>query len=275
MIKTTENVTSLSIIRTTFWMIFIGICCSCQPQQAPASGDSMEQNPAAEGFNMDGSDEMAIAIADEVMEAMGGRASWDQTRYLSWDFFGRRHLIWDKYNGDVRIDFPDGTIYQVNINDGSGKAYKAGAEVEHPDSLSKELDRAKRIWINDSYWLVMPFKLKDSGVTLKYLGVEPSQGEVPSHILELTFENVGVTPENRYLVYVDTATNLVNQWAFYREAGQDSANFVSPWNNYQQHGKILLSDNRGERSLNNVQVLDSLPSEIFNLLEPVDLTKYN
>jgi hypothetical protein len=257
------------------WAIIIGLCCSCQPQSESTTSEPVEMNPAAEGFDMVNSDEQAIAIADQVMDAMGGRTSWDQTRYLCWDFFGSRHLIWDKQNGDVRIDFPDGNIYQVNVFDGSGKVLKDSSEVVHPDSLAKELDRAKRIWINDSYWLVMPFKLKDSGVTLKYLGVEQSQQGVPSHVLQLTFKNVGVTPQNRYLVYVDTSSNLVNQWAFYREADQDSANFVLPWDNYQQHGKLLLSSNRGERNLNNVQVLDSLPAEIFTSLEPVDLNDYN
>jgi hypothetical protein len=232
-------------------------------------------NPAADGFDEANSDEMAVSIADQVMEAMGGRASWDQTRYLCWDFFGNRHLIWDKQSGNVRIDFPDGNIYQVNVFDGSGMALKDGAEVVQPDSLKKELERAKSIWINDSYWLVMPFKLKDSGVTLKYLGLQQSQENVPSHVLELTFKNVGVTPQNRYLVYVDTSTNLVNQWAFYREANQDSANFVLPWNNYQEYGDILLSDNRGERNLNDVQVLDSLPGEVFTTLAPIDLNDYN
>ena len=257
------------------WAIIVGLCCSCQPKPESAASEPVAANPAAEGFDMVNSDEQAIAIADQVMDAMGGRASWDQTRYLCWDFFGNRHLIWDKESGNVRIDFPDGNIYQVNVFDGSGKVLKDSSEVVHPDSLAKELDRAKRIWINDSYWLVMPFKLKDSGVTLKYLGVEQSQQGEPSHVLELTFKNVGVTPQNRYLVYVDTSSNLVNQWAFYREADQDSANFVLPWDNYQQHGKLLLSSNRGERNLTDVQVLDALPAEIFTSLEPVDLNDYN
>ena len=165
-------------------------------------------------------------------------------------------------------------MYLVNIYDGSGSAFKNGQEVEHADSLAKELDRAKRIWINDSYWLVMPYKLKDSGVTLKYMGIEEDQQGASSHVLQLTFQEVGVTPQNRYLVYVDTATNLVCQWAFYREADQDSANFILPWANYQQYGEIMLADNRGERNLNEVMVYDSLPEEVFTSLAPIELSSY-
>jgi hypothetical protein len=249
--------------------------CQTKDQTAGSAADQVtEQNPAAEGFDMANSDPEAIEVANLVMEAMGGRQAWDNTRYLSWNFFGNRHLIWDKQSGQVRIDFPDSTIYLVNINDNSGKAFKEGEVVVHPDSLAKELDRANRIWINDSYWLVMPFKLKDSCVTLKYQGVENTSAGVPSHVLKLTFKEVGVTPQNKYLVYVDTSTNMVNQWAYYRDATQDTANFVSPWENYQQHGSILLADQRGDRNLSDVKVFDSLPQEVFTSLEIVDISQY-
>ena len=224
---------------------------------------------------MENSDPQAIEIADDVMEAMGGRAAWDQTKILSWDFFGNRHLIWDKSTGNVRIDFPDSTVYLINVEDGSGKAFRKGIEIEHPDSLAQELDRAKRIWINDSYWLVMPFKLKDSGVTLKLMGLEENMAGGTCHVLQLTFKEVGVTPQNRYLVYVDTTSNLVNQWAFYRNASQDTANFVLPWDNYQAYGGIMLADSRGERKLNDVAVFESLPEEIFTSPDPIDLSQLN
>ncbi|GJM29911.1 MAG: hypothetical protein DHS20C17_25460 [Cyclobacteriaceae bacterium] len=259
-------------------LVVLALITSCQAEQdqstSAAAEPQSEQNPPADGFDMVNSDAEAMEIADLVMEAMGGRNAWDNTRYLAWNFFGNRHLTWDKYSGQVRISFPDSTTYLVNVNDGSGKAIKDGVEVLHPDSLDKELTRAKSIWINDSYWLVMPFKLKDSGVTLKYVGFENTTSGTPSHVLELTFKEVGVTPQNRYLVYVDNATNLVNQWAFYREAGQDTANFVLPWDNYQQHGSILLSDNRGERNLTEVRVFDSLPQEVFTSLEVLDINQY-
>jgi hypothetical protein len=261
-----------------FTLLIAAVLFACQSKDS-SNGENhqfaSDNNPPAEGFDLVNSHPVAVEIADQVMEAMGGRSSWDSTRYLSWNFFGRRTLIWDKLSGNVRINFPDSTVYLVNINDGSGSVYKGGEEIINPDSLAKELDRAKRIWINDSYWLVMPFKLKDSGVTLKHLGTEQTADSTPSHVLELTFKEVGVTPQNRYLVYVDTATSLVNQWAYFSEAGQDTANFVLPWRNYQEYGDILLSDYRGERNLTDVMVFKSLPEEVFTSLEVVDLSNYD
>jgi len=266
------------ISKVFFPIILLVLLCACQLSEHQTadteSEDKLANNPPADGFNSAQSDAEAVEIADQVMIAMGGRSAWDATRYLAWDFFGARKLIWDKHNGDVRIDFPDSSVYLVNVNDGSGKVHKQGAEVTHPDSLAKELDRGKRIWINDSYWLVMPFKLKDSGVTLKYIGSDTTQAGYPSRVLELTFSEVGVTPENMYRVYVDSITHLVNQWAFYRTADQDSANFILPWSGYEKHGEILLSSSRGERSLSEVMVLDSLPKEVFTLFKKVDLSQY-
>ncbi|MFP4092357.1 MAG: hypothetical protein ACLFT3_18755, partial [Cyclobacteriaceae bacterium] len=140
---------------------------SCGPQtedrMSEISGAGLSvANPPAEDFNEASSDPEAIAIADEVMEAMGGRAAWDSTRYLAWNFFGRRHLLWDKQTGNVRIDVPeDSSIYIINVAADTGRVMIGGEEMTQPDSLSKYIEQGKKIWVNDSYWLVMPYKLKD------------------------------------------------------------------------------------------------------------------
>ena len=132
---------------------------------------NLSHNPPLNGFDIKNSDPKAMKIADEVMNAMGGRNAWERTRYLSWDFFGSRQHIWDKHTGDVRIESKkDNYKLIMNIHSMEGKVFKDGEMLTHPDSLSKYLEKGKSAWINDSYWLVMPYKLKDSGVTLKYLG---------------------------------------------------------------------------------------------------------
>ena len=256
--------------------LFLGACQTQTKVEEEPVVDLQEAyaNPAAEGFNDAGSDQKAVEVADLVMNAMGGRQAWDDTRYLAWDFFGYRRLIWDKIDGNVRIDFPDSSVYLYNVFSDSGAVWQQQEQLTNADSLNKYLTRAKNIWINDSYWLVMPFKLKDSGVTLGYMDLQEAENGAVSHVLQLTFAGVGVTPQNKYLVYVDTATNLVNQWAYYRESNQDSADFVRPWGNYKQMGKILLSDERGDSDLSEVHVFDSLPATVFNSFESVDLSLY-
>ncbi len=229
-------------------------------------------NPPMEGFDMAGSDTLAVQLADSVMLAQGGRKNWDDTRYLSWNFFGSRKLYWDKHTGDVRVEYlKEDKKVLVNINSGEGKVYMNGAEVTQPDSLEKYLQKGKEAWINDSYWLVMPYKLKDSGVTLKYLGEETTQAGEPADVLQLTYQNVGVTPENKYNVYVDKDTRLVSQWAYFQKASDQEPGFVMPWKDYQNYGNIKLSGDRGERKITEIQVHDELPEAVFTSFEPVAL----
>ncbi|WP_299453867.1 hypothetical protein [uncultured Microscilla sp.] len=233
-----------------------------------------EENPAAEGFDAQNSDPKAIKIANEVMKASGGRANWDKTRLISWNFFNRRQLYWDKKTGDVRIDYNNGkmnillNVYREPLK---GKVRKGSVAITQADSLQKYLKRGKSIWINDMYWLCMPFKLKDSGVTLKYAREDTVKGGRKADVLTLSFKNVGDTPQNKYEVYIDQQSKLVTQWAYFKEASQDSANFVMPWLDYQKYGNLMLSGNRGRAKLSNIQVVDSVPEKLFTSFDKVTL----
>ena len=109
----------------------------------------------------------------------------------------------------------------------------------------------------------MPYKLKDTGVTLRYRGLEATEDGRPAEVVELTFEDVGVTPQNKYEVWIDQESRLVTQWAFYRDAADAEPRFTGPWTNWQRHGPILLSDGRGERGHTGVAVFDELPESVF------------
>ncbi|MFT7033053.1 MAG: hypothetical protein ACJA2S_001554 [Cyclobacteriaceae bacterium] len=264
------------------YLFILSICValvSCNKKPAEKAEEITEdeemityENYPAEGFDVDGSDFNAIVIADRVMKAMGGRKAWDDTRYISWNFFGSRKLLWDKWTGDVRVEYLKSDLnIIVNIHDLTGKVQKDGMEMTNVDSLKVYLDKGKRNWINDSYWLVMPYKLKDSGVTLSFLEEDSTLAGKKSYLLELTFKDVGVTPQNYYEVWVDEETNLVSQWAFYRIHGQIEANFVMPWQDYKQYGNILLSGDRGEKQLTDIKVLESVPEHTFKTFDSVAL----
>lgn len=242
-----------------------------------ATQKNMEENPAEEGFDAQNSDKKAIEIADEVMKAMGGRKNWNETRFISWNFFGRRQLHWDKQTGDVRIDFNNGkfnALLNVYNKEGAtltGKVMKDSMAVTQPDSLQKYLKQGKSIWINDMYWLCMPFKLKDSGVTLKYAREDTLKGGKKADVLTLTFSEVGDTPQNKYEVYVDQESKLVSKWAYFKTATQDSANFSTPWQNYQKYGNLMLSDDRGRARLSAIKVLDKVPEKLLTTFEKVEV----
>lgn len=262
----------------SFSLIFVLALCACKTSQSTEQANT-EVNPAASGFDLQNSDPKAIEIADEVMEAMGGRPAWDATDHIRWTFFGRRTLLWSKNTGNVRIDIPgDEMTILLNVHTDKGRIMKAGVEMTDTDSLAKYLKRGKGIWINDSYWLVMPFKLKDSGVTLTYSGEGKTEEGVDADILELRFKEVGNTPQNKYLVYVEKESRLLTQWTFYRNADDEKPGFTTPWINYKQHGGILLSGDRGEtprgkRELTNIAVYESLPASAYESFDEIDFSK--
>ena len=242
--------------------VILMMIISCQSNRNNASSPF---NPAAKDFNINSSDAKAMAIADEVMLAMGGRQAWDNTQYLSWTFFGNRKHTWDKKNTRCRIESPKQNLtILLNLEDNTGSVRKGEEIFSSQDSLDKYLEMGRRWWINDSYWLVMPFKLKDSGVTLKYSGKGTTVEGRSSDVLELTFSNVGVTPDNKYLVYVDDKTRLVTQWDYYTDYEDKEERFKSPWSNYQKYGEILLSGGSiGGNSLTNISV-DAPSPEVFS-----------
>lgn len=245
--------------------LFVGgfYCCTNAQKNA---------NPAASGFNAAASDPKAITLADEAMKAMGGRKNWDNTHFITWNFFDNRRLTWDKWTGDVRIDYlkSDQTVL-LNVNDNKGRVMKDGQELTQPDSVAKYVKQAKSAWINDSYWLVMPYKLKDSGVTLKYIGPDITEEGAAAEKIQLTFDGVGDTPQNKYNIWISPESHLVTQWAYYAKADNDKPNFILPWKNYQSHGKIMLSGDRGQRKLTDIQVFDNLPKTVFTSFEKVKL----
>jgi hypothetical protein len=253
------------IKRTSSLLLFCALI-ACSPNQTQEE-EKVEtaSNPAVEGFDLNNSDKQAIAWADATMKAMGGRQKWDQTRFISWNFFNRRDLIWDKYTGRVRIEAPsDSAIYLLNVNDNSGSVLLKNRRVENADSLKTLLERAKSIWINDSYWLVMPFKLKDSGVTLKYLREDVTLKGDSSNVLELTFNAVGVTPDNKYEVYITKSDSLVKQWAYFSLASQDSASVIWPWDNYKDYNGLLISSDRSDdKGPHKVEIYQELSDEAF------------
>lgn len=218
--------------------------------------DSPPLNPPAEGFDMAGSDTTAIRIADEVMAAMGGRAAWDRVETIQWTFFGRRKHKWNKITDKISIEtIADSSTITMILGDSTSVQASIGDSIiTDPGTLQDYYQRGSSMWINDSYWLVMPYKLKDSGVTLNYVGViEETDGRVCDK-LRLTFTDVGDTPQNAYVVTIPRDTKLISQWEFYRSSTSTEAEFSTPWEDYQQYGDILLSTDRGRAKLTGVNV---------------------
>jgi len=196
------------------------------------------------------SDSTAVAIADQVMEALGGKAKWEALGGLRWTFQsatgdtlrpGRRHA-WDRHTGWHRVEGKNRAgqsfCYINNLNDGKGMAWVDGKPIEG-DSLQKLIKLAKSLWTNDTYWMLMPYKLRNPGVTLKYEGqVRDSTGAHEK--LGLSFENVGETPGDRYWVYVSPATHRIEKWEYVLQ-GQEPPPTQWTWEGWQERDHLMFA----------------------------------
>jgi len=256
-------------------VVLFGCPLACQPpanpappaQQAPPSSatDRVHVGPD--------SDPRAIEIAQSVVERMGGWAAFDAVRYVSWNFFGRRRHYWDRATGDLRLEFSsdDGRfLVLMNVDSKQGRAWKDDRPVEDPQELEALLGSAHQIWINDAYWMFMPYKMLDPGVTLKYAGEGETEEGHAADVLELTFgEGVGYTPQNRYDVLVGRESGLVEQWNFYEDAADAEPSFRLPWNGWERFGGILLATDHGRGADWGIAVYDDLPRSVFESSAPV------
>lgn len=224
-------------------------------------------------------DPKAVAIAEQVLAELGGQQAWDETRYLHFGFAGRRQHWWDKWDGRYRLEGKnrEGQSYVVlmNLNTRVAKAAWLDGQPVTGEALEKQVDDAYGAWINDTYWLLMPYKLRDPGVNLAYAGEETIDGAAYDK-LALSFEQVGLTPGDRYWAYVNRATHRMDRWEYILQSDPPGqAPTAWRWVDWQRYGKILLSPLRqqvtGDRSmaLTPIEVLDFLPATVFQDSKPL------
>lgn len=223
----------------------------------------------------------APEVANQVMQALGGKEAWDATRFLRFTFAGRRTHHWDKWSGNHRLEgqTQEGQKFVVlhNLNTRQGRVWLDGQPAD-AEKTKELLERAYGAWINDTYWLLMPYKLQDPGVNLTYEGTEQIEGNTYDK-LHLTFGNVGLTPGDEYWAYINRDTHLMDRWAYILQAqeGQERAKepTVWRWQGWQRYGRILLAPTRamvgGDRKLElaDIAVFETLPDTVFTSPEPV------
>ncbi len=224
------------------------------------------------------SDKRAVALAEGLLEALGGEQNLAATRFLRFEFFGFRLHHVDRHNGQHRLEGKtgDGDEYVVlhNVNSGEGEVWLKGEKLSG-DDRAEWLKRAYSAWINDTYWLLMPYKLLDPGVTLKYAGQE-TLDEVTYDKVELSFDSVGLTPGDRYWAFINPTTGLMDRWAYHLQDWKaEKEPTVWLWGSWQQHGGIQLSSQRirhrdgAVQTLSKIRVFEQLPDEVFSSPKPV------
>lgn len=206
------------------------------------------------------SDPRAVRVAEQVMKALGGRAAWDALPGIRWSFGSsvrdtvrsvRRHA-WNKHTGEHRVqgNLRSGEPFVLLHTVGdttSGLAWVNGNPIEG-DSLRSLLRRAHAMWINDTYWLLMPYKLRDPGVTLTWEG-EVKEGGHTYDKLGLAFDGVGLTPGDRYWVWVNRRNSRVERWEMLLQ-GRQPPPTVWTLEDWQQHDGLWFATSHRQGDTN-------------------------
>lgn len=209
-------------------------------------------------------DEKAAQVADRLMQALGGKKAFDDAHYLRFRFAGFRNHWWDKWTGRHRVEFTNRAgehfVFLENVNTHEGRGWRNGVELTGAEA-KEGLERAYGTWINDTYWLLAPYKLRDPGVHLTYDAEETIDGTVYDK-LHLIFDSVGLTPKDQYWVWVNRGTGLMDRWAYIlQDYPADKPATVWKWTDWKPYGGIMLASGRFEVAEGRQLPLDSIAVE--------------
>ncbi len=247
--------------------------CSGTSAGGEAGGETAVGGDVAPATTASFADPDVQRIHDRMMAAMAPNGAWEQVRYLQFDWVvaldeGRtlaRSHRWDRWNGDYRAEAPtpDGLLVALfNVNrPEAGRAWVDGQPLSG-EVATAALRRAHGMHINDSYWFIMPYKWSDPGVNTAYLGRETDEDGNTWEVVELSFEDVGLTPENRYRAYVSPTTGLMERWDHYRTA--DAEPSPSVWSNWTEFGGVRLALDRSRIHFEDVVASGEIPAGAFD-----------
>jgi hypothetical protein len=196
-------------------------------------------------------DARADAVAKEFLAALGGESAWDKARQFRFDFVvvrdgqpvARFSHAWDRYTGDYRLSGSDKTgapfVVYFNVNTKDGQAFLNGKPLEG-EARDAQLKNAYGRFINDSYWLLAPWKIFDPGVHRAYEGEKPCPDGGTCDVLRLSFEDVGMTPKDRYWLWITRDGRKMVQWQYVLNGAADEPTTVA-WKDWQKVGGLMIS----------------------------------
>lgn len=176
----------------------------------------------------DESADRAQQLARELWKASGGE-HWGKVTQVRFTFIvedsgkelARAEHFWDVKAGTDHVKWKDKDVTINLVAPGQDEDGKA----------------AYGRWVNDSYWLLAPLKVLDPGVRITSEGQKEAEG-VNCETLRLSFEQVGLTPSDQYLLYIDPGTKLLRAWDYMPKA--DTV-MHGTWEKYQQFGPLQLA----------------------------------
>lgn len=200
-------------------------------------------------------DDDVMTLVQRMLSGMGGQHRFDQLRCLTFAFeieqSGRisttRRWTLDRMKHRVRLDLDtdDGLVSMLFEVDGpAGVALHRGEPA--PAAEQAELvDHARSLWRNDSYWLLMPWKLCDPGVHLELLPDSDFSGRHHKRIQVKFDAGTGSTPRDVYELFLDAESCELVRFAFRQQRNAaDQPMAIFNWLDWQTVGGVRFSCER-------------------------------
>jgi len=209
-------------------------CIALAAALSAAACGSSRQSAATQAtpvaFDASKSDPKAVAVADQVLAALGGEANWQKAHEVQW-FQAIVHdgkmvdavlHSWDRWNGRhafKRVD-PAGKL-GVSMHDlfsqSGGYGFVEDASGGHKSVAADKITmiaEARKRFDTDTYPIFLPYKLKDPGVHLKLAEERPAEGSMQGSpmkydVIQITFDDgVGPAAKDTWYLVVDKATHM-------------------------------------------------------------------
>lgn len=183
--------------------------------------------------------EPETSVAKKIANAHGFK-NWKNVSIISFTFFGNRSWTWQPKSNNITLITKNDTISYNRML---------------MDSTLTKFDRG---FINDKFWLLIPFQLVwDTGTTIS----EPVEAEAPiskalMNKITLTYSSEGgYTPGDAYDIYFDT-DYIIREWAF-RKGNKPEAGLINTFENYHDYnGIIMASDHKKAEGDWNLKLTD-------------------
>jgi hypothetical protein len=124
----------------------------------------------------------AEELADDMMRALN-KPAFDTLSMIKFTYPGGHTYEWNKADNKVRVQWDDKDVF-LDLN-------------QPENEFTSTEYEAYEYFLNDSFWLVAPFKVRDDGVMRSTVEVDDGKG------LLVTYTSGGVTPGDSYLWIID------------------------------------------------------------------------
>lgn len=135
----------------------------------------------------------ADTLAHKMLNALHYQ-KYKDTQYIEWTYRnGANQYKWDKENGVVEVKWDDYVVLLNLVDTKNSKVTKSGKRISHQKE-NKAVAKALKMFNNDSFWLVAPYKVFDAGTKRSIVALDDG-----SSGLLVSYSKGGTTPGDHYL----------------------------------------------------------------------------